>query len=240
MHKTCRLRRVPPVNLDAASRGGIYGKREAIGYALDSLDAFGVDSSTLWVTTFAGDSERGLAPNNESVAEWRWAGIAEDRIVPLGVEDNLWSTGGPGPCGPCTELYVDLGSERSRGRQDCKPGCACDRFLEIWNLVFIEFEETADGRYLPLPFRSVDTGMGLERVALVLQGAETVFETDLFALARGWWRWPLCPRLATCRSDCWPGGASWTTRGRRCWQNWRASRRAVPWRAGRAADGGAR
>ena len=163
---------------------GEYGKREAIGYALELLDALAVDRSLLWVTTFAGDPQRGLAPDDESVDEWRRAGIADERIVPLGAEDNLWSTGGPGPCGPCTEMYMDLGQERGCGRTACRPGCACDRFLEFWNLVFIEFEETPDSRYVPLPFRSVDTGMGLERIALVLQGAETVFETDLFALAR--------------------------------------------------------
>lgn len=163
---------------------GEYGRREAIGYALDFLDVLGVDRSTLWVTTFAGDPQHGLSPDGESVAEWRRAGIADERIVPLGAEDNLWSTGGPGPCGPCTEMYVDLGPDRSCNRPGCKPGCECDRFLEIWNLVFIEFEQTPSGGYVPLPFRSVDTGMGLERVALVLQGAETVFETDLFASAR--------------------------------------------------------
>lgn len=165
---------------------GEYGKREAIGYALQLLDVFGLDRSRLWVTTFGGEPERGLAPDSESVEEWRREGISEERIVPLGMDDNLWSTGGPGPCGPCTELYVDLGPERGCGRPECRPGCDCDRFLEVWNLVFIEFEETLDGRYVSLPFRSVDTGMGLERIALVLQGTETVFETDLFALAR--WR----------------------------------------------------
>lgn len=163
---------------------GDYGKREAIAYALELLDAFGVDRSRLWVTTFGGDAERGLSPDGESAEEWRRAGIPAERIVPLGMEDNLWSTGGPGPCGPDTEIYVDFGPERGCGRDECRPGCECDRFLEIWNLVFIEFEETPEGRYVPLPFRSVDTGMGLERIALVLQGAETVFETDLFALAR--------------------------------------------------------
>lgn len=163
---------------------GEYGKREAIGYALELLDAFNLDRSRLWVTTFGGEPERGLAPDFESVEEWRRAGISDERIVPLGMDDNLWSTGEAGPCGPCTELYMDLGLERGCGRSVCRPGCECDRFLEFWNLVFIEFEETPDGRYVPLPFRSVDTGLGLERIALVLQGTETVFETDLFAPAR--------------------------------------------------------
>lgn len=160
---------------------GDYGPSDAIALALALLDELKLDRARLWVTTFGGDTALGLPPDTLAVAEWRRAGISAERIVPLGVEDNLWSTGGPGPCGPCTEIYVDRGAALGCGRPDCQPGCACERFLEIWNLVFITYELTTDGRYLLLPFRSVDTGMGLERTAAVLQDVPTVYETDLFA-----------------------------------------------------------
>jgi alanyl-tRNA synthetase len=162
---------------------GDYGRREAIALALELLDIFGLNRDTLWVTTFAGDAGRNLAPDEQAVRLWREAGQPEGRIVPLGLDDNFWTTGGPGPCGPCSELFVDRGEALGCGRTDCRPGCACERFLEIWNLVFIEFEEHADGSYTPLPLRSVDTGMGLERFAAVAQGVPTAFDTDLFRLA---------------------------------------------------------
>ncbi|MFI5275037.1 MAG: alanine--tRNA ligase-related protein [Ktedonobacterales bacterium] len=162
---------------------GDYGRREAIALALALLDHFGLERPALWVTTFGGDSERGLAADHEAVAEWRAAGVPPERIVPLGYDDNFWTTGGPGPCGPCTELYVDRGEALGCGQPECRPGCACDRFLEVWNLVFIELDEHPDGTYERLPLRSVDTGMGLERFAAVAQGVRTVHEIDLFAPA---------------------------------------------------------
>jgi alanyl-tRNA synthetase len=162
---------------------GDYGRREAITLALGLLDELSVDRASLWVTTFAGDPALGLLPDTLAPAEWRRAGISPERIVPLGLDDNFWSTGGPGPCGPDTEIFVDRGAALGCGAHTCRPGCACDRFLEVWNLVFIEFEQQPDGRYTPLPLRSVDTGMGLERMAAVLQGVPSVFETDLFAPA---------------------------------------------------------
>jgi alanyl-tRNA synthetase len=163
---------------------GDYGRRGAVELALELLNELGVGRGRLWVTTFGGDQEQGLPPDGAIVAEWRRLGIPSGRIVPLGIDDNFWSTGGPGPCGPNSEIFVDFGSESGCGGADCKPGCSCNRFLEIWNLVFIEHERLPDGGYTPLPLRSVDTGMGLERIALVLQGVPTVFETDLFAGAR--------------------------------------------------------
>jgi alanyl-tRNA synthetase len=159
---------------------GDYGRRQAIALSLELLDIFGLNRDMLWVTTFAGDAGRGLPPDEQAVALWREAGQAEARIVPLGLDDNFWTTGGPGPCGPDSELFVDRGEALGCGRPDCRPGCACERFLEIWNLVFIEFEEHADGTYSPLPLRSIDTGMGLERFAAVAQGVPTTFDTDLF------------------------------------------------------------
>lgn len=159
---------------------GDYGKRGAIELALELLRDFGFERQSLWVTTFAGDSELGLPQDEEAIDEWLRQGFPAERIVPLGVDDNLWTMGGPGPCGPCSEIFVDRGVEFGCGKTTCQPGCDCPRFLEIWNLVFIEFERFADGSLSRLPFLSIDTGMGLERVALLLQGVPTVFETDLF------------------------------------------------------------
>lgn len=164
---------------------GDYGRREAIAMALELLDALGLGRDALWVTTFAGDDALGLPRDEATTHEWRRVGMPEERIVPLGADDNFWTMGGPGPCGPCTELFADCGAARGCGRADCRPGCECERFLEIWNLVFIEYEWQPEGAYRPLPLRSVDTGMGLERIAAVLQGAESVFETDLFLPAHG-------------------------------------------------------
>ncbi|HEY7339382.1 MAG TPA: alanine--tRNA ligase-related protein [Ktedonobacterales bacterium] len=160
---------------------GDYGKHEAIGYAVELMDMLGVDRSNVWVTVFAGDPASGLPPDEETIAEWRRVGQPEERIVPLGPDDNLWTMYGPGPCGPDTELFMDLGEAVGCGLPTCRPGCSCERFLEFWNLVFIEYEWLPDGSYAPLPLRSVDTGMGLERIAAVLQHKLTLFETDLFA-----------------------------------------------------------
>ena len=159
---------------------GDYGKRGAIELALELLPEFGFERHSLWVTTFAGDAALGLPPDEQAVEEWLRQGFPAERIVPLGVDDNFWTLGGPGPCGPCSEIFVDRGVELSCGKATCQPGCDCPRFLEIWNLVFIEFERFADGSLSRLPFLSIDTGMGLERVALLLQGVPSVFETDLF------------------------------------------------------------
>ncbi len=186
---------------------GDYGRREAIALALALLDELGFDRTRLWVTTFGGDKTQGLNPDAKAVEEWRRAGLPEERIVPLGTEDNFWSTGGPGPCGPCTELFMDRGESAGCGDPQCRPGCACERFLEVWNLVFIEFERHDDGSYTSLPLRSVDTGMGLERMAAVLQGVLTVYETDLFMPA---WR-----RLATLAPIGVAGGGAAELRARR-------------------------
>lgn len=164
---------------------GDYGKREAIALALGLLDELGIARDACWVTTFAGDTALGLPQDTEAVEEWRRTGMPSERIVSLGAEDNLWPAGGwIGPCGPCTEIFVDRGVALGCGRTDCRPGCACERFLEIWNLVFIEYEQRVDGTYVSLPLQSVDTGMGLERVAAVLQDVPTVFDIDLFVPAQ--------------------------------------------------------
>lgn len=165
---------------------GDYGKGETMAMALELLDRFGVDRESLWVTTFAGDESLGIPPDEYTVSKWQRLGIPSGRIVPLGAEDNLWpssSTGGIGVCGPCTEIFVDRGVELGCGEPTCRPGCDCDRFLEVWNLVFIEYEQQADGSVVKMPFLSIDTGMGLERMAAVLQDVRTVFDIDLFVPA---------------------------------------------------------
>jgi alanyl-tRNA synthetase len=162
---------------------GDYGRREAIELARELLGRFGLDWSRMYVTTFAGDEALGIPPDEETVTLWREIGVPHERIVPLGSEDNLWTMGGPGPCGPDTEIFVDRGVALGCGKPDCRPGCACERFLEIWNLVFIEYDLLSEGSVTPLLMRSSDTGMGLERVAAVLQGVPSVFEIDLFTPA---------------------------------------------------------
>lgn len=166
---------------------GDYGKHEAIEMALDLLlNVFGMDQSRLWVTVFAGDSELGLPADEVALQEWLRVGISREHIVPLGAEDNLWTMGGPGPCGPCSEIFFDRGPGFDSHPSECRPGASCERFLEIWNLVFMEYESLSSGALTPLPQRNIDTGMGLERIASVLQRAESVFSIDLFqpALSR--------------------------------------------------------
>lgn len=152
---------------------GDYYKREAIGFAVEFLfEVLGLDRERFWVTVYVED--------DEAYEIWsREYGFPEERIVRLGKDDNFWEAGPVGPCGPCSELIIDLGEKYGCGRSDCKPGCDCDRFLEIWNLVFMEFNKNEDGSLTPLPKKNIDTGMGLERISLVMQGVENVFETDL-------------------------------------------------------------
>ena len=163
---------------------GEYGKHEAIDMALDLLlHSFELDSTTLWVTVFAGDEQLHLPLDEDAIEGWLRVGIPRNRIVSLGVDDNFWTMGGPGPCGPNSEIFVDRGLAYGCGEPTCQPGCACDRFLEIWNLVFMEYERFADGHLEPLPLRNIDTGMGLERTASVLQDSKSVFSIDLFQRA---------------------------------------------------------
>ena len=109
-----------------------------------------------------------------------------ERIVRLPRADNFWSVGGPGPCGPDSEMFFDWGEEVGCGRAECAPGCDCDRFLEFWNLVFMEFELHADGSLTPLPKQNIDTGLGLERAARILQQVDSVFDTDGYQEIMGW------------------------------------------------------
>src|SRR5215470_3133008 len=117
---------------------GDYGRREAICLAVELLAELGIDREDLWVTTFGGDSELGLPPDEETRLEWLRVGVPDQRLLALGAEDNFWTTGGPGPCGRDSEIFIDRGEESGCGKPTCRPGCDCERFLEIWNLVFIE------------------------------------------------------------------------------------------------------
>ena len=158
---------------------GDYFKEGAIDLAWRySTQVLELDTSQIWVSIFRGDDQVGA--DDEAHAAWLAAGIPEDRIVPLPAEDNFWSAGPTGPCGPCTELYFDLGREAGCDDPGCRPGCDCDRFVEFWNLVFMQFDRDEAGLLTPLPKQNVDTGMGLERITAVMEGKLAVFGTDLF------------------------------------------------------------
>lgn len=153
---------------------GDYFKREAISWSWEFLmEKLKLPREKLWVTVYKDDEE------SRNIWE-KEIGIPSDRIVPMGEEDNFWSMGPVGPCGPCSEVIFDLGPEFGCGKTDCKIGCDCDRYLEVWNLVFTEFNRDESGRLTPLPRKNIDTGMGLERAAFVIQRVGSVFETDLF------------------------------------------------------------
>lgn len=159
---------------------GDYGKYEAINMALDLLlNDFALNQKSLWVTVFAGDEQLHIPLDEDAIEGWLRVGIPRERIVPLGVDDNFWSPI-PGPCGPNSEIFVDRGIAFGCGETTCRPGCSCDRFLEIWNLVFMEYERFQDGHIERLSQHNIDTGMGLERTMSVLQDTESVFTIDLF------------------------------------------------------------
>jgi len=153
---------------------GDYFKREAILFAWELLTGvYRLPEERLWATVYEDDDE----------AEELWkelTGIPADRIVRLGAKDNFWQMGDTGPCGPCSEIIIDQGSGVGCGAKDCAVGCECDRFLEIWNLVFMQFDRGRDGVLTPLPRPSIDTGMGLERLSAVLQNKLNNFDTDIF------------------------------------------------------------
>jgi len=152
---------------------GDYFKEDAIAYAWKLLgDIYQLDKKKMWITVYKDD--------DEAAKIWKSIGIREDRIVRLGEKDNFWSMGEEGPCGPCSEILYDLGEHVGCKRPSCAVGCDCDRFLEIWNLVFMEFDRSGDGKMTKLPRPSIDTGMGLERIASIMQGKLGNYETDLF------------------------------------------------------------
>lgn len=157
---------------------GDYYKTEAIEWAYELVkDVYKLPMDKLWVSVHDSD--------NEAAVIWHKTGMPKERIVRLGDKDNFWTMGPTGPCGPCTELYLDQGPDLGKCDVkgfDCKagPGCDCDRYLEFWNLVFMQYDKKEDGTLEELPFKSVDTGSGLERVTALLQGKASAFEIDSF------------------------------------------------------------
>ena len=151
---------------------GDYFKEEMCAWALEfSTEVLGLPVERLYFTVFFDD--------DETIEIWKSLGIPEERISRLGEEDNFWRAGPTGPCGPCSELYYDQGPEFGCGSPDCAPGCDCDRYLEYWNLVFTQYDGQEDGTLKPLPKKNIDTGMGLERIAAIMQGVQSNYEIDL-------------------------------------------------------------
>ncbi|WP_319409618.1 alanine--tRNA ligase [uncultured Desulfosarcina sp.] len=152
---------------------GDYFKEKAVDFAWDLLtNGYGLPAEKLWASVYLDD--------DEAYDLWhRRIGIPESRMIRLGEEENFWAMGDTGPCGPCSEIHLDRGAEYGCGRPDCDVACDCDRFLEIWNLVFMQFNRDASGTMTPLPKPSIDTGLGLERMASVVQKVNTNYDTDL-------------------------------------------------------------
>jgi alanyl-tRNA synthetase len=166
---------------------GQYFKEGAVELAWEFVfDRMKVDLDRFWVSVFAGDPELGLDEDQVAVAAWETMGLPPERIVRLPRADNFWSVGGPGPCGPDSEMFYDWGEDVGCGRPKCQPGCECERFLEFWNLVFMEFELHADGSLTPLPKQNIDTGLGLERGARILQQVDSVYDTDGYQAIMAW------------------------------------------------------
>src|SRR5579862_7292543 len=171
---------------------GDYFKEQAVAYAMElvtSPDWFALPLEKLYFTVFGGAEISGttLAPDTESIGYWVKVGAAKDRVFPIpGLKENFWQMGDTGPCGPCSEIFYDMGAAASdQGHADCKFGCPCGRYVEIWNLVFMQFNRDAGGKLNSLPKPSVDTGAGLERIAAVLLNMQdpskfSNYDTDLF------------------------------------------------------------
>ena len=159
---------------------GDYFKEDSIKWSYEFLTDpkyLGFDKSKLWVTVFEGAA--GIPKDEESARLWHAVGIPSDRILYLPREDNFWGpVGDSGPCGPDTEIFVDTG--KLKCSEECKPGCSCGKYFEVWNNVFMEYEKTKDGQYIPLKQKNVDTGMGVERTVAMLEGKKNVYEIDTF------------------------------------------------------------
>jgi alanyl-tRNA synthetase len=157
---------------------GDYFKDESIAWGWELVtQGFGMNPERIWATVFGGDEELGLGPDEEAIEIWKGVGMPEERIVLLGREDNFWQAGPAGPCGPCSELYLDRGEDFGAAGE--RPGDDTDRFLEFWNHVFMTYDLSGEGALAELPMRNIDTGMGLDRMAAILQDVPSVFETDL-------------------------------------------------------------
>ncbi|HPX60818.1 MAG TPA: alanine--tRNA ligase [Deltaproteobacteria bacterium] len=152
---------------------GDYFKKEAIAFAWEFLTKeMGLDKSRLYVSVYTDDDEAADIWHEQE-------GVPRERIFRFGEKDNFWSMGDTGPCGPCSEIFYDQGPQVGCGRPECTVGCDCDRYMEIWNNVFMQFDRSAEGVLTPLPRPSVDTGMGLERISAVIQGVHSNYDTDL-------------------------------------------------------------
>src|SRR5690348_8326601 len=169
---------------------GDYFKPDAIAFAWELVTSakwYGIPLEKLYFTVFGGAEMSGtkLAPDHDAAALWTKIGAPKDRVLEIpGLKENFWQMGETGPCGPCSEIHYDMGPAASdQGHKDCKFPCDCGRYVEIWNLVFMQFNRDAKGKLSPLPKPSIDTGAGLERITAVLQGKISNFDTDLF--------WPL-------------------------------------------------
>src|SRR5436309_1805854 len=180
---------------------GDYFKKEAIAYAWELVTSpqwFGINKDKLYVTVFGGaEAAPGstLGVDEEAKGFWLEQKVPADRIFCIpGLKENFWAMGDTGPCGPCSEIHYDMGpAATDEGHTDCKFPCDCGRYVEIWNLVFMQFNRDASGKLNPLPKPSIDTGIGLERVTAVLQGVISNYETDLFV--------PLIERAAELTTD---------------------------------------
>ncbi len=167
---------------------GQYFKEGAIEFAREFVqEHMRLDWERVWVTVHAGDPQLKLGPDEVAIELWQRVGMPIERIVPLPTAENFWSVGGPGPCGPDSEMYYDWGEEHGCGEPDCAPACPrCARFLEFWNLVFMSYEQHPDGTLTPLPKENIDTGLGLERGAAILQDVMSVYETDGYQQIMEW------------------------------------------------------
>ena len=158
---------------------GDYFKQGAVEFAWElSLEGFGFNPDDIWVTVFEGDEELGIGPDEEAIEAWLAIGVPRERIVGCPRSENFWQAGPTGPCGPCSELYLDRGLDF--GKADDLPGGENERFLEYWNLVFMQFDQNPVNTLTPLPAQNIDTGLGLNRLAAILQGVTSVFDTDQF------------------------------------------------------------
>jgi alanyl-tRNA synthetase len=165
---------------------GDYFKDGAVDFAWEFVTKeMKLDPTRLWATVHEGDPTLGLGEDTVAIEAWQRVGIPADRIVRLG-KDNFWQAAETGPCGPCSEIFFDRGAEHGCGRADCLPGCECDRYMEFYNLVFMQYDLKPDRTIEPLPAQNVDTGLGVERGACVIQDVGSVFDTDGFQLIMDW------------------------------------------------------
>jgi alanyl-tRNA synthetase len=165
---------------------GDYFKDGAIDFAWEFVtERMHLEPDRLWATVFAGDPELGLGEDEVAIAGWERL-LPRERIVGLPRSENFWQAADTGPCGPCSELYYDRGEEHGCGRPTCGPGCDCERYLEFWNLVFMEYDLDEAGTLTPLPQQNIDTGMGLERATMLLQQVDSLFDIDVFRPLLAW------------------------------------------------------